>query len=66
MPRFVITLSAKKEDLFFAKSYNIESSTPPCEEHFIEDFQQYHQGFRDIKVISCLEISNTNNSGFGE
>ena len=66
MPRFVITLSAKREDLFFAKSFNIESSTRPSEENFIEDFQQYNQGFKDVKVISCLEFSSPYASAFAE
>ena len=58
MPRYVITLSsATRHDSFFAKSFNIEASTPPPAEDFVKDFQEFNHGFSDVKVISVIEFT---------
>lgn len=57
MSRFVVTLSAKNNEEFFVKSYNIDSVDIPNEQGCIDDFQMMHPGYTQIKLISFREFT---------
>lgn len=57
MPKYMLTISAKKDGVILTNSYNFEAKMRFSEDTLINDFHEFHPGHEDIRVISYIEIA---------
>jgi hypothetical protein len=57
MPKYMLTMSAKKNGVILTTSYDFEAKSHFSEDILIRDFQEYNPGYKDIRVISYIEIA---------
>lgn len=58
MPKYMLTMSAKKDGVILTNSYNFEAKTDFSEDMLINDFQEFNPDHKDIRVISYIEIAS--------
>jgi hypothetical protein len=51
-------MSAKKDGAILTNSYDFEAKSHFSEDMLIRDFQQFHPDYKDIRVISYIEIAS--------
>jgi hypothetical protein len=51
-------MSAKKDGVIFTNSYDFEAKSQFSENMLIRDFQEFNPDYRDIRVISYIEIAS--------
>lgn len=57
MPKYMLTMSAKKDGVILTNSYDFEAKTHFPEGQLISDFQEFNPDYKDIRVISYIEIA---------
>lgn len=50
-------MSAQKDGVLLTNSYNFEAKSHFSEDMLIGDFQEFNPGYKDIRVISYIEIA---------
>jgi outer membrane protein assembly factor BamD (BamD/ComL family) len=58
MPKYMLTMSAKKDGVILTNSFGFEAKTHFSEDMLIDDFRQFYPGHEDIRVISYIEIAS--------
>ena len=58
MPKYMLTISAKKDGVILTNSYSFEAKTLFSEDMLINDFREFYPGHEDIRVMSYIEIAS--------
>lgn len=58
MPKYMLTMSAQKDGVILTNSYDFEAKSHFSEDILIRDFQEFNPDYKDIRVISYIEIAS--------